>query len=117
MLNERLAAAQQVAAKLRSLEEAIDDAIICAAELVAATPQARRNMNLSPVVGQDAMALSSETLAALHLAREKIVATHYEFADVRGQIGLTPRMMGDLWKLGEKGKNEAEAPAAMHVVA
>lgn len=115
MLNERLAAAKQVAAKLRSLEEAIDDAIICAAELVAATPQARRTANLSAVVGQDAMALSSETLAALHLARQKIVAAHYEFADVRNQIGLTPKMTGDLWKLVEKGENE-EQPT-MKVVA
>ena len=115
MLNQRLAAAKQVADKLRSLEEAIDDAIICAAELVAATPKARRGMNLSPVVGQEAMALSSETLAALHLAREKIVATHHEFADVRSQIGLTPRMMGDLWKLADKPSNKADA--VMQVVA
>lgn len=117
MLNERLAAANQVAAKLRSLEEAIDDAIICAAELVAATPKARRGANLSATVGHEAMALSSETLAALHLARSKIVAAHHEFADVRNQIGLTPKMTGDLWKLVEKGKDEADAPAVMQVVA
>ena len=43
-------------------------AIICAAELVAEAPKARRGANLSATVGQEAMALSNETISALHLA-------------------------------------------------
>jgi hypothetical protein len=98
MLNERLAAAKLVAEKISALENAIDDALVCAADLTAATPVARRSAKLSPVVGQDAVALTGEVMAALHTARAKIVAAHGEFATVRDQIGIKPSMTGDLWK-------------------
>lgn len=101
MLNERLSAAKIVAASLKDLEEALDDTLICAAALTSALPTARRTAKLSPVVGQEAIALSGEVLVALHQARAALVQAHAELADVRDTIGLTPRMTGDLWKLAE----------------
>ena len=101
MLNERLSAAMIVAEKLKSLEEALDDALISAAELTAAMPAARRTAKLSPVVGQAAISSSGDVLGAIHQARKSLVEMHQHLADVRNNIGLTPRMTGDLWKLAE----------------
>lgn len=109
MLNQRMAAARMVAAKLKTLEEAIDDAMIGAAELTASIPAARRHANLSPVVGQDALAASTEVIAALQEARTRLVAAHRELAQLRDDIGLTPKMTGDLWKLAEP-KTGATSP-------
>ena len=105
MLNNRLAAARLVAAKLTAAEEAVDDALITAAELTSAFPQARRQANVSAVVGQDAIALAAEAMAALQLARAKLVEAHHALADVRDGMGLRTHAAGDMWKLG------ATAPA------
>lgn len=107
MLNDRLTAAKMVAEKLVALEDAIDTAIICAAELAAVAPQARRKANLSAVVGQAAIAMTGEAIAALYTARAHTVAAHSEYAEVRNQIGIKPSMTGDLWKF-VTGKQEDE---------
>ncbi len=99
MLNNRLAAAKLLAEKIAACENAIDDALISAAELTSATPLARRQANLSPIVGQEALALTGEALTALHQARAKMVSAHMAFAEVRDQIGLGPYATGDMWKL------------------
>lgn len=101
MLNERLSAAKIVAESLRELEEAIDDTLIRAAAFTSSLPAARRTANLSPIVGQEAIALSGEVMAAIQQARAALVKAHAELADVRDSIGLTSRMTGDLWKLAE----------------
>ena len=101
MLNARLGAALIVAEKLKALEEALDDALISAAELTAAMPIARRTAKLSPVVGQAAIASGGQVIEAIHHARNSVVQMHQHLADVRNDIGLTPRMTGDLWKLAE----------------
>ena len=108
MLNQRVKAARQVATKLRAFEEAIDDALICAAELVAEGPKARRHANLSAVVGQDAIALTGEAMAAIQTARAKLIEAHHCYAEVRDQVGLTPKMTGDLWKLVDEAQSEPE---------
>lgn len=99
MLNNRLAAARLVTGKLLASENAIDDALISVAELTAAAPAARRQANVSAVVGQDVIALTGEAMAALHLARAKIVAAHYAAALVRDDLGLATYASGDLWKI------------------
>lgn len=98
MLNDRLGAARDIAAKLFALETSIDQALIHAGELTAVVPAARQRAKVSAVVGQDAYALTAETLAALHEARAKIVAAHHAFAEVQTQMGLSTRMSGDGWK-------------------
>lgn len=98
MLNNRLAAAKLVAEKLIACEDAIDDALISASELTCAAPVARRKANVSAVVGQDAIALTGEAVAALHLARAKMVEAHHAFAGVRDELGLKTYATGDLWK-------------------
>ena len=109
MLNDRLAAAKMVAEKLFALEDAIDAALICAGELTAAAPQARKRAKLSACVGQDAIARTGDAMAALYAARAHIIGAHDQYADVRDQIGIKPSMTGDLWKFVE-GKRENESP-------
>lgn len=115
MLNDRMAAARLVADKLLAFENAIDDALIAAAELTAAAPAARRQAKVSPIVGHEALALTGEAMAALHNARAKIVAAHNAFAEVRDELGIPTRAGGMLWKLATKpglkivGKAAADA--------
>lgn len=98
MLNDRLSAAKIIAEKLFAVETAIDDALISAGELTAAVPAARRRARVSAVVGQDAVELTGQALAALYEARAKIVAAHHAFAAVQVDVGLGSRMSGDGWK-------------------
>ena len=98
MLNDRLSASKIIAEKLFAMETAIDDALISAGELTAAVPAARRRARVSAVVGQDAVELTGQALAALHEARAKIIAAHHAFAAVQVEVGLGARMSGDGWK-------------------
>ena len=109
MLNDRLAAAKTVAEKLFALEDAIDAALICAGELSAAAPKARKQAKLSAMVGQDAIAMTGDAVAALYAARAHIVGAHSHYADVRDQIGIKPSMTGDLWKFA-KLEDRDESP-------
>ena len=88
MLKDRMAAAKEVAEKLMALEEAIDDAILCAAELTVATSNGRKRANISAVVGQAAMTKTADTYASLMNARAQMVDAHGAFADVKDEIGL-----------------------------
>jgi len=99
MLNNRMAAARIVAQALNGSENAVDDAIVSVADLTRALTEARRVANVSPVVGQEAIALTAEAFAALQLARAKMVQAHEAFAEVRDGMGLRERAAGDLWKL------------------
>ena len=107
MLKERLGAVKDVTEKLNALEEAIDNALICAGELTSATSAARQRANLSALVGQDAISLTGESIAALHSARARIVEAHHSFAEVRGQLGFKTMAGGDLWKFFEDATDEA----------
>jgi len=105
MLNNRMAAARIVAQALNGSENAVDDAIVSVADLTRAFAEARRVANVSPVVGQEAVALTAEAFAALQLARAKMIQAHGALAEVRDGIGLKEHASGDLWKLA------ASAPA------
>ena len=113
MLNDRLSAAQDIAAKLFALETAIDQALVFAGQLTSAVPAARQRARVSAVVGQDAVTLTGQTLAALFEARAKIVAAHHAFAEVQEQVGLKTRMSGDGWKPSLM----AQEAAPLHLVA
>lgn len=113
MLNNRLIAAKMVVENLHAFEDAIDQALICAGELAVATAKARVKANISAVTVQDAVARTGNAMAALYEARAQIVAAHHEFATVRDEMGLTPRMTGDLWKFV---KDDSEQPMALQSV-
>jgi uncharacterized protein YukE len=96
MLKNRLNAAQGVAKRLYDSENAIDEAISRIAELTSYMPQARKDAAVSAYFGQEALAQAAQTLTALVEARQQMLATHDRLADTRDQLGLTPRMGGDM---------------------
>jgi hypothetical protein len=106
MLNDRLAAAQDVAARLFALEEAIDEALARAGELTSSLPAARTRARLSAVVGQDAMAEVASSLTVLVQARHHVVQAHHRLAETQEQMGLKAYGMGNLTKLIPQAKSD-----------
>lgn len=96
MLKERREAVHSVAQCLFALEDAIDNALVHAATLTATMPSARKTAKLSAVVGQDAFALSAETISFLIKARASTVAAHASLDDTKTQIGLRELSLGDV---------------------
>jgi hypothetical protein len=112
MLNDRITAARIVAEALNGSETAVDDAIVSLADLTRAMTEARRVAKVSPVVGQDATALTAEAFAALQLARAKMVEAHGALAEVGDGLGLKVYAAGNMWKMAS-----AKRPGApLHLV-
>ena len=106
MLNDRITAAKDVAAKLFALETAIDDALVCAAAMTIALPAARTRAKVAATVGHEAAMLTGDALSALMVARTKIVEAHGSLAEVRDEMGLKTYASGALWKLARSEKAE-----------
>lgn len=106
MLNDRLGAAQDVAARLFALEEAIDEALARAGELASAIPAARTRAKLSAVVGQEAFTETAASLQMLAQARHHAVQAHHHLADTQVRMGLKAYGMGSLTKLLPKAEEE-----------
>lgn len=99
MLKERRLAAETVAEALFAAEKAIDAAIAQTAALAGLMPTSRQHANLSAVVGQDALMGAIETMQALGVARQNIVATHKHLSVAQRDIGLGAVAFGNA---GEK---------------
>lgn len=88
MLKERRLAAETVAEALFAAEKAIDAAITQTAALAGLMPATRQSANLSAIIGQEALMGAIETMQALALARQNIVATHKQLSIAQHDIGL-----------------------------
>jgi len=86
--------AQGVANKLFATEKAIDAAIAEAAQLLGGMTQARQDLRISAVVGDDATRKVAETIAQLTEARRAIVEAHHQLDKVKGQIGVRTKLIG-----------------------
>ncbi len=91
---EKVFVAQRVASKLFATENAVDAAMVEAAELMADMLRARKDIGLSAVVGDRASAKLVEALAALGEARSAMVEMHNELNDVKLRIGVRTKMVG-----------------------
>ena len=85
---EKIEIMKVVADDLFATEKAVDDAIAQATDMVATMIQARRDANLSAVVGAEAQAKMIEAIAALGAARTAVVASHAEMSKVQRLVGL-----------------------------
>jgi hypothetical protein len=94
MLNERLSAAKKIASELHQAEDAIDETMIRIAQLAAALPAARRETNMSAIVGQDAVAKVAHALAAAGEVRQLLTDAHIALTATQKQVGLGTRMFG-----------------------
>lgn len=95
MLNNRLAAAQNVAAELFPAEQHIEDALVGVSRLAIAIVEGRQTAKLPISAGQESLSAVSEVAAALVDARGKIAAAHASLAQDKVNIGLGTRAMGD----------------------
>ena len=94
MLNERVSAAKKIASDLHRAEDAIDEALICIAQLAAPLPTARRDTNMSAIVGQAAMSKVANALAAAGEVRQLLTDAHLALTVTQKEVGLGTRMFG-----------------------
>lgn len=114
MLNERLSAAKKIASELHLAEDAIDETMIRIAQLAATLPTVRRDINMSAIVGQEAMGKVAHALAAAGDVRQLLTDAHLALTVTQKEVGLGTRMFGAGVKppasasLVEPGSNDAD---------
>lgn len=104
--------AQGVANKLFATEKAIDAAIAEAAQLMGGMAQARQDLRVSAVVGDEATRKVAETIATLAEARRAIVEAHRELDLVKSQIGVRTKLIGVVDKPPEVTRNSTDVRRA-----
>jgi hypothetical protein len=107
MLKARRDAAMKVAESLFAAEDAIDAALARAAELNAAIVTARKDANLSAMVGHDAFEMAASAFAALARARCDIIESHKRLDVAKDQIGLRVMSVGELGKPPIEGRQNS----------
>ncbi|CAN5128551.1 hypothetical protein BH10PSE2_BH10PSE2_11450 [soil metagenome] len=98
---ERSEVVASVAGDLHATEQAIDAAITQATTLVQSMIGARAALSVSPIAGTVAQAKAMETIAALGVAREAIVASHGELTKDHRRLGFGTFAVGPLNKPDE----------------
>ncbi len=87
-----------VAGDLHATEKAVDAAITQATTLVQAMIGARAALAISPVAGAGSQSKAMETIAALGVARDAIVACHAELQKDHRKLGWGVYAVGPLNK-------------------
>ena len=95
---KRIDIAKGVAARLFEVEDAIDGALKQTSRLMADMVDARRDLRLAAVIGQDAFARTAATISALAAARGEIVGAHDALAQTRDRMGMRTVGLGALDK-------------------
>lgn len=85
---ERIEAARKVKTELYAMEDAIDDAIICAADLMKSCAEGRQKAGLSAIAGSDVFDELSKATQSLHRARKQVVNAHQNLTDLAGDVGI-----------------------------
>lgn len=86
--------AQTVANKLFATENAIDTSIVEASKLMGGLIDARHEMHVSAVVGDDVVGKVAAALTALSEARKAVVEAHNELAEVKLRVGIRTKLLG-----------------------
>ncbi|MFT4251889.1 MAG: hypothetical protein QM608_05355 [Caulobacter sp.] len=107
---EKVFVAQRVANKLFATENAVDAAMVNAAELMSDMLKARKDLGLSAVVGDKASAKLVEALAALGEARTAMVDMHNELNEVKLRVGIRTKLAG----VEDKSENVAPTTGAQN---
>lgn len=102
--------AQTVANKLFATEDAVDTAIMEASKLMGGLIEARQEMRLSAVVGDDAVTKLAAALSALTEARKAVVEAHNELADVKLRVGIRTKLLG----VTDKSAAAVQEPMVAH---
>lgn len=104
--------AQRVATKLFATENAVDAAILEASQLLASLVEARNEIGVSAVLGQEAFTKVSVALTALTEGRQAMVEAHHAMNEAKLRLGIRTRMEGTgpkgYMEPGELGDNVVE---------
>lgn len=96
MLNNRLRAAQKVAAQLTAAEADLDRAMQSLVALTTTMIEAREVAGVSHVIGQKAFDRVGEATQNLFQTRSKVIDAHLSLAEARDQVGLRVVGLGAL---------------------
>ena len=91
---EKALVAQRVANRLFATEKAIDAAMAEAAALMMSMSEARTELGLSAVVGDDATSKVAQAIATLAEARRAVVAAHANLDETKLRIGVRTKLIG-----------------------
>ncbi len=91
--------AQRVANRLFATENAVDAAILEAAQLMGVFMEARREIGFAATLGGDAVNKIAVAMSALADARQACVEAHGELAETKLRLGVRTKMDGS----GPKG--------------
>lgn len=108
---DRVQVVQSVAAELHSTEKAIDAAITQATTLVQSMIGARAALAVSPVAGAGSQSKAMESIAALGVARDAIVACHAELQKDHRKMGWGVYAQGPV----DKPDDWDKVPTAGHL--
>ena len=98
---ERAQVIASVAGDLNTTEQSVDAAIAHATTLVQSMIGARTQLSLSPVAGAASQAKAMEAIAALAVAREKMVECHEALAKDHRRLGYGTYAAGFLDKVAD----------------
>ena len=91
---EKALVAQRVANRLFATEKAVDTAMAEAASLMTSIAEARTELGLSAVVGNEATSKVAQAIATLAEARRSIVTAHGDLADLKLRVGIRTKLIG-----------------------
>lgn len=100
---KRVEIARDVAARLFEAEDSIDGSLKQASRLMGTMIDARRDMGLAAVVGEDVIQRTAAAISALAGAREEIVRAHDALALTRDKLGFRTTALGALDKPDDPG--------------
>ncbi len=86
--------AQGVANRLFATEKAVDTAMAEAAQLMTAMIDARSELHLSAVVGDETTTKVAQAIATLAEARRAVVSAHADLADLKLRVGIRTKLIG-----------------------
>lgn len=93
---EKAFVAQRVANKLFATEDKVDAALAEATELMSEMLKARKELNISINVGDDAAGKLVQAIQALSEARSAMVGVHAELDEAKLRLGIRTKMNGPI---------------------
>jgi hypothetical protein len=94
MKMDKALVAQGVANRLFATEKAVDTAMAEAANLMMSLANARTELRLSAVVGDETTMKVAQAIATLAEARRAIVSAHGDLADMKLRVGIRTKLIG-----------------------
>jgi hypothetical protein len=90
---EKALVAQRLANQLASTENAVDSAMKETSQLLNGMIDARQELKLSAVFGDDAARKVTDAIAALAVARQSIIDAHNEMAELKLRAGIRTKLV------------------------